>query len=110
MAGLAVISWPWLSWCSLSGALLIRKSDTQDTNLIKDGVEKKAIQYSSLLEDGPFEGDLAIHEDLIRQHYNFSSLPGGEKYMTHEDEGMGTETTDQGRQKFSKQAAGAGIS
>ena len=30
--------------------------------------------------------------------------------MTHEDEGMGTETTDQGRQKFSKQAAGAGIS
>ena len=76
--------------------------------MIKDeGVKRNATKSSSLLEDGLFEGDLAITEDLVHQHYNFSSLPGGEKDMKHEDEGVGTETTYQGRQKFSKRAARA---
>ena len=61
---------------------------SQDTNLIMDeDAENNGTQKSSLLEDGLFEGDIAITEDLIRQHYNFSSIPGGEKYMKHKDEG-----------------------
>ena len=43
-------------------------------------------QKFSLLEDGLFEGDIVVTEEFIRQHYNFSSIPGGEKYMTHENE------------------------
>ena len=60
----------------VSGAPLISKNDTQDTNLIiVGGVEINATQISSLIEDGLFEGDIAISEELIRQHYNFSSIP-----------------------------------
>ena len=72
---------------SVSGAPLISKNNTQDTNQIKDeGARKNATLKFSLLEDGLFEGDIAITEELIRQHYNFSSIPGGEKYMTPENE------------------------
>ena len=88
---------------SVSGAPLISKNDTNDTNLIMDeGVEKNATQKSSLLEDGLFEGDIVITEDLIRQHYNFSSIPGGEKYMTHEDK---NNVTTEGGEAISKRAA-----
>ena len=69
---------------SISGAPLISKNDTQDTN--DGGIGKIVVQKFSLLEDGLFEGDIETTEDIIRQHYNFSSIPGGEKYMTHEDE------------------------
>ena len=69
---------------SISGAPLISKNDTQDTN--DGGIGKIVVQKFSLLEDGLFEGDIETTEDFIRQHYNFSSIPGGEKYMTHEDE------------------------
>jgi len=69
---------------SISGAPLISKNNTQDTNDARIG--KIVTQKFSLLEDGLFEGDIETTEDFIRQHYNFSSIPGGEKYMTHEDE------------------------
>ena len=81
---------------SAGGAPLI----SQDTNLIMDeDAENNGTQKSSLLEDGLFEGDIAITEDLIHLHYNFSSIPGGEKYMTHKDE------TTEGGEGISKRAA-----
>ena len=84
---------------SASGAPLI----SRDTNLMMDeDAENNGTQKSSLLEDGLFEGDIAITEDLIRQHYNFSSIPGGEKYMTHEDE---NNVTTEGEEGISKRAA-----
>ena len=33
-------------------------------------------------EDGLFEGDIKISEDLIRKYYNLSSMPGGEEPAT----------------------------
>ena len=88
---------------SVSGAPLISKNDTQDTNLINDGgVEINATQKSLLLEDGLFEGDIAVTEEFIRQHYNFSSIPGGEKYTTHQDE---DDAITEGRQMLNKRAA-----
>jgi len=94
---------------SISGAPLISKNDTQDSNLIKDeGAEKNATQKSSLLKDGLFEGDLAITDKFIHQHYNFSSIPKVEEYMSREDEDdMATDTTE-GGQKFNKRAARRG--
>ena len=90
---------------SVSCAPLISKNDTQDTNQIKDGVTKNATQNSSLLIDGLFEGDLAITEEFIRQHYNFSSISKVEEYMSQEDEDdVATETTE-GGQKLNKRAA-----
>jgi len=88
---------------SVSSAPLISKNDTQYTNLTKDeGAEKNE---SSLLIDGLFEGDLAITEEFIRQHYNFSSIPKVEEYMSHEDEGdVATESTE-GGQRINKRAA-----
>ena len=84
---------------SAAGAPLI----SQDTNLIMDeDAENNGTQKSSLLENGLFEGDIVITEDLIRQHYNFSSIPGGEKYMTHKDE------TTEGGEGISKRAAARG--
>ena len=84
---------------SAAGAPLI----SQDTNLMMDeDAENNGTQKSSLLEDGLFEGDIAITEDLIRQHYNFSSIPGGEKYMKHEDE---NNVTSEGEEGISKRAA-----
>ena len=91
---------------NVSGAPLISKNDTQDTNLINvGGVEINATQNPSLIEDGLFEGDIAISEELIRQHYNFSSIPGGEEYMTHQDEN--NVTTEVG-EEISKRAAVSG--
>ena len=55
-----------------SGVPLISKNDTQGANLIKD-IENNVTQNSSLLEDGLFEGDIAVTEEFIHQHYNFSS-------------------------------------
>ena len=85
----------------VSGAPLISKNDTQDTNLINDATQK-----SLLLEDGLFEGDIAVTEELIRQHYNFSSIPGGEEYMTQKDEN--NVTTEAGGEEISKRAAVSG--
>ena len=83
---------------SVSGAPLISRNDTQDANLTRNGVEEITPQNLSLLDDGLFEGDLAITEDLIRQHYNFSSIPGGERYMRDEDEeGVATEIGEDGQ-------------
>ena len=88
---------------SVSGAPLISKNDTQDTNLINDGgVKINVTQKSLLLEDGLFEGDIAVTEEFIRQHYNFSSIPRGEKYTTHKDE---DDVTTEGGQIFNKRAA-----
>lgn len=33
-------------------------------------------------EDGLFEGDIKISEDLIRKYYNLSGMPGGEEPAT----------------------------
>jgi len=91
---------------SVSGAPLISKNDTQDTNLLKDeGIEINVTQKFSLLEDGLFEGDIAVTEEFIRQHYNFSSIPGGEKYMTYRDE---NNVTTDGGEEISKRAAVSG--
>ena len=89
---------------SVSGAPLISKNDTQGANLIKDdeGIEINATQNSSLLEDGLFEGDIAVTEVFIHQHYNFSSIPEGEEYMTYDDE---DDATTEGGQMFNKRAA-----
>ena len=85
---------------SVSGAPLISKNDIQDTNLIKDeGIEINAMHNSSLLEDGLFEGDIAVTEELIHQHYNFRSIPGGEAYDDEDD------ATTEGGQMFNKRAA-----
>ena len=85
---------------SISGAPLISKNDT---NLIKDeGAGKNVTQKFSLLEDGLFEGDIEVTEEFIRQHYNFSSIPGGEKYMTHENE---NDVTTEGGEIMNKRAA-----
>ena len=59
-------------------------------------------QKFSLLEDGLFEGDIEVTEEFIRQHYNFSSIPGGEKYMTHENE---NDVTTEGGEIMNKRAA-----
>jgi len=85
---------------SVSGAPVISKNDTQDTN--DGGVDEIATQKFSLLEDGLFEGDIKTTEDFIRRHYNLSSIPGGEKYMTHNDENI--VTTESG-EEISKRAA-----
>ena len=91
---------------SVSGAPLISKNDTQDVNMTKDeGAEKNDTQTFQLLEDGLFEGDLAITEEFIRQHYNFSSIPKLEEYKDQDD--VATETTEGGR-KFNKRAAKSG--
>ena len=96
---------------SVSGAPLISKNDTQDANMTKDeGAEKNDTQTFQLLEDGLFEGDLAITEEFIRQHYNFSSIPKVEEYMSLKDkDDVATETTEGGR-KFNKRAAKSGTS
>ena len=96
---------------SVSGAPLISKNDPQDANMTKDeGAEKNDTQTFQLLEDGLFEGDLAITEEFIRQHYNFSSIPKVEEYMSLKDkDDVATETTEGGR-KFNKRAAKSGTS
>ena len=87
----------------VSGALLISKNDAQDTNLINDkGFKINATQKSLLLEDGLFEGDIAVTEELIRQHYNFSNIPGDEEHTTHQDE---DDVTTEGGQIFNERAA-----
>ena len=71
---------------SVSGTPIIMKNDTEDahqTNSTSIETEGSSTPKYTLLEDGLFEGDLKISEDFIRKHYNFSSIPGGEKYLNN---------------------------
>ena len=63
---------------SVSSAPLIGDPDVEHTT--HKVVESNGTHKLSLLDqDGLFEGDIKISEDLIRKYYNLSSTPGGEK-------------------------------
>lgn len=81
---------------SISSAPLTRKNQdlyVRNTNHY-EAAEKDDIDNLSVLEGDLFEGDIMISEDLIREYYNLSSIPGGEEYyvLMPTDEGNSDNT------------------
>ena len=54
--------------------------DTYDTEDVHTTEHNSTQNFSLVDQDGLFEGDIKINEDFIHKYYNFSSIPGGEKY------------------------------
>ena len=59
--------------------------DISDPAIILNSTELEEISETTLFVDGLFEGDLDIPVDMIRKHYNFSSIPGGEEILNELD-------------------------
>ena len=81
-------------------------TELQDNNAGDNSTRK----YSLLDENGRFEGDIVISEELIREYYNlssFSSLPGSENDNKLEDEDSGDDLMEvsDSKKKIRKRAA-----
>ena len=100
-----------LALCAITSAILMQsisavpitgKDDRVKNELDENAEKNTSHKYSLLDEDGLFEGDIKISEELIRKYYNLSSIPGGE----YEDEDDVMEDFDN-KMKFRKRAATA---